>query len=210
MTAEAEATSEDSEERAAGTLATVQERFDAFPWEIGLLAGIGAFLLGYLALVAYVVVGPASLPGTFGDQLRRVGFLFYNAHNILVIPEAGPGVEALRINLLPQATLPFVYQTVPIVAIILASAAITVYMRPDETDGILAVATGIGITLGYLLAMLIGTYVFTLTQQGVLYHPARPTVFVYGIAYPLVVGIIGSIVSQTVWVGREASAVDSE
>jgi hypothetical protein len=191
-------------------MATVQERFDAFPWAVGVLTGVGAFLVGYLLLVVYVVVGPASLPGSLGDQLRRVGFLFYNAHNILVVPDAAPGVTALPINLLPRATLPFVYQAVPIVVIALASAAITVYVRPETTDGILAIATGMGIALGYLLAALVGTYVFTLTQQGVLYHPQRPTVFVYGIAYPLVVGVIGSVVSQTLWVGREARAAESE
>jgi hypothetical protein len=184
---------------------SIQGRLDAFPWASGVVTGAVSFLVGYLLIAAYVVVGPATLPGTVSEQLRRAAFLFYNAQNILVVAETGPDVNALPINLLPQATLPILYQAVPVVVLLLASAVVTTRVFDGTTDGVAAIATGMALSLGYLAAALVGTYVFTLAQGGVVYHPDRPTVFVFGLASPLVVGIVGSVISQTLLSGRDVN-----
>lgn len=190
---------------------TALDRFDAFPWAVGVLTGACSFVGGYLSLVVYVVVGPANLPGSLVEQLARVGFLFYNAHGILVIPETGPNTPAaLPVNLLPQAAIPLLYQTVPVLALVLGSAALTRWRGLEETDGIEAIAVGLSMTLGYLAVALVGTYVFTLTQSGVPFHPDRPPTFLFATVYPLVAGTLGSVVTQTVLVGSARNVENAD
>lgn len=177
---------------------TLLARIDAFPWGGGVLAGGGAFLSAYLTLAAWVLVGPARLPGLLVGQLKYVGLLLYNAHGVLVIPETGPEVEALPINLLGQASLPIAYQAIPAVALLVAGSVFTYWYWPrmDTAGWLPTLATGAAVMLGYLAIALVGTFVFTIQQQGVVYHPDRPQVFLFVTGYGLIFSLVGSALGQ--------------
>jgi hypothetical protein len=74
----------------------VPDRLDGFPWRQGAKYGAGAFLAGYLLFVALYVVGVVQVTGGLLDQLKRVAFLFYGAHNVAVVGNTAPGAITVR------------------------------------------------------------------------------------------------------------------
>lgn len=168
-------------------------RLDAFPLGPGVLVGAASFLVSYLLLVGWVFLGPATLPGSTVEQLKRVGFLLYNAQGVLVVAETPPDVVALPVDLLSRATLPIVYRGVPAVVLFVASAAFTRWQWVEESDGLAVLATAAAIALGYLAVALVGTFVFVIVQGGVPFHPDRVQSFLYITGYGLVFGLFGSM-----------------
>lgn len=188
------------------------EKILPFPWVAGLAAGSGAFVLGYLVLGGYYLIGLIKeLPGTTTEKLTQLGFIHYNAHMIGIIPTAaeplpeGQNIARTSYSLISNAADPGVYYAVPVVALLVGSAALTYWYDPDEQSTAVAVMTGVSMTLGYLLFALLGTFVFAQTQTTdpvnaepikVIYHPDRLGTLVFGFLYPLVVGFVGSIPAQ--------------
>ncbi|MFB6164484.1 MAG: hypothetical protein ABEJ31_04940 [Haloarculaceae archaeon] len=187
---------------AAATERTPRERVAAFPWPAGLAAGVGAFAATYAIVLLYVLAGIAQVTGSITDRLVTVGFIVYTAQNVPLTADAGPSVVAVGGNLVAKATQPLVYQAVPVLALVVAGAAVTRYTRPDRRSALTAVLVGCAVAVGYLLVALVGTYVFTRTQQAgpevVVYHPDRLATLGYGLAYPLVCGVVGSLGAQAV------------
>jgi len=187
-----EPTAQTAEAAESGALA----RLDAFPWGTGVLVGAASFLVSYLLLVGWVFLGPASLPGSTVEQLKRVGFLLYNAQGVLVVADTPPDVVALPVDLLSRATLPIVYRAVPAVVLFVASAAFARWRWVDGSDGVAVLATGAAVALGYLAVALVGTYVFVIVQSGVPFHPDRIESFLFVTGYGLVFGLFGSMVAR--------------
>lgn len=191
---------------ADGDASSLTDRVEAFPWDGGVIAGALAFLAGYAVMGLYRLAGIAQLPGSLADQLTRLGFVLYNAHNVVIVGDAGPDATVPSYSLLALADQPLIYFAVPVVALLLASGAFTYWRDPQSLDAFAAVATGAGMALGYLAVALVGTYVFTLTQvtdgTEVLFHPSRVATLLYCFVYPMGLGVIGSIVVQAVTVQR--------
>jgi hypothetical protein len=182
------------------------ERIDAFPWPFGLAAGWVAFVLGYLVVTAYMLVGIAPLQGSLVDRLVGVGFIFYNAHTVPIVAGA-PGVVSRLPHPVANAAIPWVYYGVPVVTLTAVAGGFTYWYRPGENDTLTAVATGASMTIGYLLLALLGTFVFD--QFGQL-RPDRLWVLGAGLAFPLVCGTLGSIVAQSALASSEARAATGE
>jgi hypothetical protein len=184
----------------------LRARAEAFPWPIGLAAGFGAFVAGYLVVVGYMLVGIAPLQGTLVDRLVGVGFIFYNAHTVPIV-SSDPTVISRIPNPVAGAAIPWAYYGIPVIALTAAAGLFTYWYRPPEQDGFVAVATGAAMTLGYLLLALVGTFAFT--QFGAL-HPDRLWTLGAGLAYPLVCGTLGSIVAQSSLAGETEREEQSE
>ena len=195
------------------------ERVLPFPWASGLVAGSGAFVLGYLLLGAYYLAGVIKeLPGSISEKAMQLGFILYNAHTITLIPEAaeplpsGQSIARQSFSLLANATDAGLYYAVPILAILGATVAFTYWYDPDERSVTLAVMTGLSMTIGYLLLALLGTFLFVQVQETnpasgsaitIAFHPNRIQTLLYGLIYPLVVGFVGSLPAQAVLANDE-------
>lgn len=197
-------TDEEDGDVAGLTLGTLAERVGRYPWPAGLATGVGAYIASYLVFVVYMLVGIADLPGPWVDRLIRVGFIHYNAHFIPVVTE-GEGVVRFSDSLVSYAVNPLVYYVVPVVVIVAAAAVMTYWYDPARRDGLLAIATGLAMALGYLLLALVGTYLFTRTQMStveggetiaVTVRPDRLATLLYGTIYPVAFGIVGSLLAQ--------------
>lgn len=173
------------------------ERIDAFPWGPGVALGVGSFFVTYLLLVAWVFLGPASLPGSAVEQLKRTGFLLFNAQGVLVVAETPPDVVALPVNLLSRADLPIVYRAVPAVVLFAAGAVFTYRWWFDGSDGLAVLGAAVAVALGYLVVSLLGSYVFVIVQEGVPFHPDRIQAFLYVTGYGLVFSLLGSMVVRS-------------
>jgi len=179
---------------------SIRDRALSFEWPGGVITGMAAYLGVYvlmgLLIVVLSVVASVEFPGSPTTRLTRLGFVLYNAHGIVIAGEAPPTVIAPDFNLLRNATQPLVYRAVPVVGLLGASGIFTYWRKPDSREAFDALATGLSMALGYLLFMLLGTYLFTTTQQEALFHPDRLGTLVRGLAYPLVFGFFGSIAIQ--------------
>lgn len=210
----------------AGSDDTIRDRFEAFPWAVGLATGCGAFVGGYLVLGVYLLVGVINeLPGTIQDKLIQLGYVLYNSHLILITQQVAEPLPANQtfaptpVSWLGNASQPAVYYIVPIVVLLGASALFTNWYQPEERSTATAFATGLSMTLGYLLFALLGTYLFT--QTGVselegaetiqyITYPDRLQTLIYASVYPLFLGTMGSVGMQAYLVADdgETSADD--
>jgi len=169
---------------------------ETFPWFPAFSAGFGAFVLGYLGLFAVAVVGSLSLPE--GSLPIRVGFLFYNAHNVVVtgVTTALPGSIPLTIDYLPQVEHTLLFRLYPVVVITVASALFTVVRVPVRRSMGATLATGMAVGTGYVLIALAGTFAFSLQVENVLYQPSRAATVLYLLSYGLLCGVGGSLCGQ--------------
>lgn len=95
---------------------------------------------------------------------------------------------------------PLVYLAVPVLVLVVAGAVFTYYrvsVGPDKS--LTAVLTtglfvGAAVALGYLLVLLVGTYVLAVqgSTAGTFLRPARLETLGYGVAYPFVAGSLGA------------------
>ncbi|MHB9285815.1 hypothetical protein ACKVMT_02090 [Halobacteriales archaeon Cl-PHB] len=93
---------------------------------------------------------------------------------------------------------PEVYLLVPVVVLLLAGAVLALRVLEPPTRGkdtaITSLLVGAAICLGYLLVVLVGTYLLVREggTEGSVLHPARLEALGYGLAYPLVFGSLGT------------------
>lgn len=198
-----------------------------FPWAVGFLAGCGAFVLGYLILGGYYILGLMQLPGAASRKAIQIGYILYNSHTIPIVPTAteplppGQVLGVGKSSWIAQAADPAVYYAVPVVALFLASVAFTYWYYPEDREVSLAVMTGVSMMIGYLLVALLGTFLVTTAQQthppdnsnitaiSYVLHPDRVKTIIYGLLYPLVVGFVGSLPVQAV-LTNESAGFESE
>lgn len=193
-----------------------------FPWGSGVVAGFGGFLAGYAGFLAVVVATASSVGENLAAVVRLVGNFFYNAHLIsseqvvravVQSNETGANQTITRVarqNLLLNAqgaTLPVpVYAAIPAVVVVAAGVVFARRHSDDDREtparelALASVSGGLAMAIGYLLAALLGTYVFVLSAgQGEAVNELRPDrLQTLGIAflYPLVFGAIGVTVGQ--------------
>lgn len=169
---------------------------ERFPWAPAIGVGIGAFLLGYIGLFAAVFVAPLTLPE--GDLAVRVGFLFYNAHNVVVtgLSTALPNAFTPTTNYLPLADTPLLYRLYPAVVLTAASALFTFVRVPLRKSTAAALATGVAVATGYVLIALAGTFAFSLHTNNILYQPSRVGTLLYVLGYGLLCGVGGGLCGQ--------------
>jgi len=103
-----------------------------------------------------------------------------------------------------------VYLLIPVLVLLVAGAGFTRRFVDQPAvgrdTGLTSLLVGGVITIGYLLVVLLGTYVLVLQggTEGTVLHPARFEALVYGLAYPLVFGSLGAYLAIR-WQRRDAT-----
>lgn len=192
---------------------------DEFPWAGGVVTGVVTFLAGYLTFFAVVLVGARSLTGPLAGVARAVGLFFYNAHFIptrnrvrYVIESNENGAtqeitEQVTENTLLNAStaLPaWVYLLVPAIVVVAAGVLFTRshFEGPATVRTVVtrALGSGAAVGLGYLLVVLVGSFVVAeRVTQGEAFRqqqPARLQTLLVGAVYPFVLVSLGSGLGQ--------------
>jgi len=175
----------------------------------GALAGVGAYLLGYL--VTYVTQAGAVrerlstlnfLASLFGGDpvaaWQGVGWYFYNAHFVATVsPTFGGGARSSNLLASADAGLGYLY-VVPPLALLLAGAAVAMLHEAEEaTDGALA---ALGVVPAYFLLAVLGTVAFAhgVGDAGSVHPDTVTGALLAGIVYPAVFGGTGGALGSIV------------
>jgi len=94
-----------------------------------------------------------------------------------------------------------VYLAIPVVVLLAVSVVFSYRfvgggLRSQRELVARALVGGGTITLGFLLAALVGTYVFAIEGEGSVLRPDRVDALLFGFVYPAVVGSVGVLVGQ--------------
>ena len=182
---------------------------DRLPLAPAVIGGIGTFASGYVLFVALLTASGNPNFSTPVRTLKQLGNLFYNAQNVplvrhreIVVGDQTINQEA-TINLiqLSEPSLPkVVYYLVPVIVLAIAAALLATRYLEIEDPLETGIAVVGGLTLGYVLAALVGTYLFaqrtSLDGASETLSPEMLMALGYGVAYPLVIGtlVVGLVV----------------
>lgn len=175
----------------------------------GAVAGVAAFLVGYV--VTYAWRAPSVNDSLRGLNVlaqllgidaiptwKGVGWLFYGAHGVATrFPTPGGGTEL--VNMVEQSgdgTVALLYALVPVLLLLAGAAAARL---ADAVDTAEAAAAGATVAAGYLVLAAIGTVVFAhaIGDTGASIAPDPLTgVLLAGLVYPLAFGAIGGALSS--------------
>jgi len=170
-------------------------RFDrstdgTFQWSRGIVAGFGAFVVGYLATVAVIFVA-GNHSGNLGSVLNSIGLVFYNAQ---VVPAHlnGHATNFLLSTQNPNVPIP-VYFLIPVVVVGGAGALVVRAGRPTATT---VLNTGSALAVGYVVPMVLGALLISVSfPSGHVATLDLSKAVVFGLAYPVVFGTLGAAVS---------------
>lgn len=168
----------------------------------GFLAGIGAWIAGYvvmyLAIASEVRESPLHQmieflqgePATY----ETVGWVFYNAHFVPTIFRNVPLAGTRTVTYIGDGNefSPLLY-LIPIVALVATGIVIAWYHQAESpTDGAVA---GLSVAPAYFLLSVIGVFVFTVTVGEAQGSPELlPAIALAGVAYPIVLGATGGAI----------------
>jgi hypothetical protein len=179
---------------------------DRVPYIPAAVAGIGAYLLGYL--VTYV-----SQRGSVEEQLRgfnfianlfgsepitvwqAVGWLFYNAHFVRTRIEGGLGGPQSEnfIAASDSGSIVLLY-LVPMALLLVGGFLLARHSAADDpADG---ATVGAAVVLGYFPLAVIGAFLFS--YEGAIAPDIVTAVLLAGLVYPLVFGATGGAVGTVV------------
>jgi hypothetical protein len=176
---------------------------DIRAWLAGSVAGLAAWLIGYL--LTYVLVAPdlrdsglnrviEALQGS-PATVDMVGWVFYNAHLVLTVFTDVPVLGTSSTSFVggDGGFSPVLY-AVPVGLLLAAGLAAGRYRGATSVDeGLLA---GLTIVPGYALAAVVGAVVFTVSVAGATVAPDTVTaIALAGIGYPAVCGALGGALS---------------
>ncbi|WP_136687591.1 hypothetical protein [Halorhabdus amylolytica] len=177
-----------------------------FPWLRGILAGVAAWVVGYVLFAVLFYLGPASIDApSQSSRLTQIGHLFYNAQFVDRIVTAPGGIVIAggrRTNFLLEASvteLPLaVYFAVPIVALVAAGVLFGALSLDPSPDFLESGLTGFAMALGYVVVAVAGTFLFVVTaaEGQVTAAPDRLQAAAFAFAYPFVLGTLGSLVGS--------------
>jgi hypothetical protein len=175
----------------------------------GAVAGVGAYLLGYLATYATQAGAVRErlsalnfLANLFGGEAvaawQAVGWYLYNAHFVATVsPAFGGGTRLSNLLASADAGLGYLY-AVPPLALAVAGATVAVLDGADDpTDGAVA---ALGVVLAYAALAAVGTVAFAygVGDAGSV-HPDYVTgALLAGVVYPAAFGSIGGAIGSLI------------
>ncbi|MFW6448689.1 MAG: transporter [Halobacteriota archaeon] len=161
------------------------------------LAGVLAYLVGYAITYAVVArdlearLGPAEMllqlvSGEPVGTWRVVGWIFHALHGVETRLVFGSGGVEAGLTVDPATAAPDVLFMIPVLTLLFAGFLSANFTGVDGPRA--GIVVGTTVTVGYLLAVVVGLFVFS-------YEGSRPVegtaVAIAGIGYPLVLGAIG-------------------
>jgi len=182
-------------------MATSARSAESRPVVEGAVAGVAAWLLGYVC--TYLLVGTDLESSPLNDLIQffegesatyeLVGWVFYNAHLVDVAYE-GIGVFAPPGNFVGgDGFTPFLY-VVPPALLFVGGLALGRYAGATDTrDGAVA---GALLVPGYLVLAVVGSFLFTVSVGGASGSPDLVSAaLIAGLVYPAVFGAAGGAVA---------------
>ncbi|WP_459888135.1 transporter [Halostagnicola bangensis] len=174
---------------------------------VGALAGVAAWILGYLVTYAGAIgdiradeqAELLELAAEESIEFEMVGLLFYNAHNVAAeVPQYSvfQALERSHNFVLADGGSSLFLYLVPVLVLLLAGGAVASYTVSDlevSTDAALA---GGMVVLGYFPLVVIGLFVFSIDLgDGAMRPEPLFATALAGLAYPLVFGSIGGVLA---------------
>lgn len=180
---------------------------DEPPLKLGAVFGAASFLVGYLITLVVVAVGEAD--EISDDLMEGAGWMYYNAQFApveLSFDEGGELFEGMDTSFNYVTGGEFfgesfstdvpsvIYHLIPIVVLIAAGFLLAKKVNAaDPKEGAIAGAT---LVLGTIVLAILGTFIFSDTEQGVTLAPALVEgVLLVGIIFPALFGAIGGVLS---------------
>ena len=177
------------------------------------LAGVGAYLAGYLLTVLFVLVDGIDFSGD-ASMAAVIGWVFYAAHTVKLRLTGTAGDSSTtgtvsvfewgsQLTDLTDAVPEILYLAVPVLVLVGAAAALVGRVPGARASASSGVAVGASVVAGYLPLALLGQVLFTHTESGfggaasVTVGPDLiPSVVLVGLVYPVICGAIGGVLAQ--------------
>jgi hypothetical protein len=187
---------------------------ERIPWKQALLFGVAAFVLGFALQFALLEVDGAmndttettgetsDIEGEPSDMTVR-GWWYFSAQFVDIEGETVFGsmsfdyFDEVYDGTPSEPMLPaFVYRLVPVVALLVAGFTMTRRVLAEQTSSISPSAIGATIVVGYLLAVVVATFLFSwsTTADGTSVSYGIPLVdaaLFAGLVYPGIFGALG-------------------
>ncbi|MDZ7745703.1 MAG: transporter [Halobacteriales archaeon] len=166
----------------------------------GVAAGIAAWLVGYVLTYVFTsgsirntLIGQFLQNSDVGSIPQAVGLVFYNAHFVETIVNAGFfGSSAVSFIGGDNGFTPVLY-AIPVVLLVLAGLLVAV--RSNTHDAVSGSKAGVTVAAGYLVLSVIGVFAM---QMGSGSPSARPDlatgILLTGIIYPALFGAVGGAI----------------
>jgi hypothetical protein len=177
------------------------------------LAGVVAYLAGYLLTVLFVFVDGIDFGGD-ASWVKIAGWVFYAAHTVKLRLTGAAGDSATtgtvsvfewgsELTNLTDAVPEILYLAVPVIVLVGTAWNLVGRLPNGRASAGTAVALGASVVAGYLPLALLGQAFFSHTETGfggaasITVGPdLLPTVLFVGIVYPVVCGAVGGIIAQ--------------
>ena len=186
------------------------------------LAGLVAFVVGYLVTVVFIFVDGVDFGGDAG-WVKVAGWVFYAAHTVKlrVTGTAGDSSASRTFNLfdgvsqltnLTDAVPEIIYLFVPV--FVLVGSGFVLVRRAGDGQTSVATAAGVGasIVAGYLPLAVLGQVLFSHTESGfggaasvTVGSDLVTSVLLVGLVYPVVCGVVGGVLAQQTGTDTTAS-----
>ncbi len=184
-----------------------QSEMAGLPLKQGAVYGALSFVVGYLITAVVIVIGETE--EFTEDMLEATGWIYYNAQfaDIETTVDGGGGLGALAetsFNYLTDDQIfgqavgldvpSVVYHLIPVAVLVAMGYVVAIKVNAQEiTDGAVAGGT---LSLGTTVLAVVGTFLFTISEQGLSISPVLiDSVLLVGVVFPVVFGAIGGAIS---------------
>ena len=202
-----ETTEQHSDSIGTGTTGTTAVA-DRVPLGASAVAGVGAYLLGYLltyltqsGAVRERVSGLNVLVDLFGGEpvavWQGVGWYFYNAHFVSTVVPSFGGTRTVDLIASADANLAYLYVLPPLALLAAGAAGAFLADAAEATDGAVA---AVGVVPAYFLLAVGGAFVFAYGggDAGSVHPEYVTAALLAGLVYPVVFGGIGGALGGVV------------
>lgn len=173
----------------------------------GTIAGIAAWILGYLVTYAGAIgeirsdeqAEALELAVEESVDLEMVGLLFYNAHNVDADVPQYSVLQALEEShnfVVADGGSTLLLYVVPVIALVFAGALVASYTVADLEASSDAALAGAAIVVGYFPLVVLGLFVFTVDPgEGAMRPDPLFAIAIAGLVYPLIFGSLGGVLA---------------
>lgn len=163
------------------------------------VVAVGTNLLFFQRLSQRSAEPPFDTVGLEPQEIASLlGWVVYNAHTVAIQPAAARASSEVSINFVRPVYVgdTLLFHLLPAAVLVLAGAVVTRRARGVSGTSPAGAVAGASVAVGYLTAVVAGTFVFGQTLAGVSWEvPLVQSALVAGLAYPVVAGALGGFLA---------------